>query len=345
MRQAPSTLNLGPGSPKKWAEVSLPAQGPHSTGMETGRQSQGTGTLFGSGCSWRFPAGNAIGAASSSAGGSGTETFWEVLLLGGHRLYLAERREPWRVRGRRDFPGGLHGSPLLLPALPLPTCWSPGPSDLGTLLVPQGQAHSSPHGTEKGWLLPSPVPHLGAAGTGMTPLPAAHGCRWGAGSYSTRGITPCCHPKTQSTGTRALKPWAWAARERLPHTASRPWEHTGPSVFPGTANTCLDASLPAQPTHRALLLPVQCCQVLPPRTKPPLVAQWRRMTQSSSGADIGGLASGSPSTGTPLRARTVAAWLSPPGDSCIVCWWDHPEHPATGPSSSGMRHAGLLLGC
>lgn len=67
--------------------------------------------------------------------------------------------------------------------------------------VPLEWACSSPHSTKKGWLLPNPVPHWGAEGAGMTPLPTAHGCRQGAGRYSTRGITPCCHPKTPSTKT------------------------------------------------------------------------------------------------------------------------------------------------
>jgi len=143
--------------------------------------------------------------------------------------------------------------------------------------MPQGKrsqwmkSHSSPHGTEKGWLLPGPVACRRAAGMGKTPQPTARGCRRGAGSWHRAVLSP---------------------------RDSARWHPGTPTV--GMANTRLDASLLAQPTRWPSLLPVQCCQVLPPRTKPPLVAQRRRMTQSSSGADIGGLASGGPSTGTPL---------------------------------------------
>lgn len=73
------------------AEVPLPAPGLHGT--RAGRQSQGMGTRFGLGGSRHFPAGNAFGAASSSAGGGGAETLQEVLPLGERRLCLAEHRE------------------------------------------------------------------------------------------------------------------------------------------------------------------------------------------------------------------------------------------------------------
>lgn len=235
---------------------------------------------------------------------------------------------PGESRAGGTFRGGtswLSSTSPSSPSLPLPTHRSSGPAEPGTMLVSQGWAYSSPHGTEKGWSLPSPVLCQGAAGAGLTPLPTAHGCGQDAGSCSTRGIALCCHPETRSTGTRALKPGAGLPGRGCPTrgTPQQPCippktEHTGwglpwqrrehpihgstrvPVCFPSTANACLDASLPAQPTRRPSLLPVQCCHVLPPRLKPPPMAQWRRMTQSSSGADIGGLASEGPSTGALL---------------------------------------------
>ena len=170
------------------------------------------------------------------------------------------------------FQGGLHGSPLLLlPALPLPARWSPGPADLGTQLVPQGQAHSSPHGTEKGWLLPGPVPCRGAAGAGMTPLPL---CPWvQAGCWQLQhprhrtALSPRdsvhWHPGTKTPGaglpgrgcpTPDTPQWPYAP-PKTDHTFwDLPWQRGEhpirgstrvPACLPGMANACLDASLPA----------------------------------------------------------------------------------------------------
>lgn len=63
-----------------------------------------------------------------------------------------------------------------------------------------------------------------------------------------------------------------------------PWQR---GEHPGRGSTLGEL---LSPGARPSLLPVQCCHVLPPRLKPPPLAQGRRMTHSSSGADMGGLA-------------------------------------------------------
>lgn len=57
-----------------------------------------------------------------------------------------------------------------------------------------------------------------------------------------------------------------------------PWQHRSPARYPSTTNLCSSG-----PHRQPQLLPVQCCQLLPP----PPHAHWRRTAQSSSGANMG----------------------------------------------------------
>lgn len=107
---SPKHTEPGPEQPQNWAESSLSRQGLCGTGTGTGRQSQGDGDLL-----W-------LGLLSA--------------LPRGCRLCLAERRELWRVRGRRDFPWGDFMALLYFSFQPFPSpCVSPqGQQTLGQCL-------------------------------------------------------------------------------------------------------------------------------------------------------------------------------------------------------------------
>lgn len=138
----------------------------------------------------------------------------ELWLPGGRRWCLSEHRG---VRGRRDFPEGLHGSLLLLPVLPLPSASSRAwdnacATGTDTQLSPE---------LREGWLLPGW--HCG-------------GCR------HRNDPTSCCpwHPEA----SLSLGPLEWTLstetpglgcqRGADPHGACPPKQSTPSGVCPGS---------------------------------------------------------------------------------------------------------------
>lgn len=121
---------------------------PHSTGMGMGWQSQGTGISFGSG--------NYTGAAGSSVGDG------NFCCREGGGCVCQSTESP----GQEGLSRGTSwlSSPSSSPSPPL--CLQ---QNLGQLLCNRDR-----HGAREGWVLP-PAGTVGAAGTGMTPHPAARG--------------------------------------------------------------------------------------------------------------------------------------------------------------------------
>lgn len=159
----------------------------------------------------------------------------ELWLPGGRRWCLSEHRG---VRGRRDFPEGLHGSLLLLPVLPLPSASSRAwdnacATGTDTQLSPE---------LREGWLLPgwhcggcrhrndptSCCPWHPEASLSLGPLEwtlstetPGLGCQRGADPHGA-----CPQSRARLLGS-ALAAWR----------AAHPREHSGPSTFPSRADS------------------------------------------------------------------------------------------------------------
>lgn len=170
-RQTPSTESPGPSSTPKWAEVAQPMQGPRA--MRTAMEGRGRGQRPSSTRAvLSAPPREMLSELPVPRLQSRVEAFCEVLLLGGRRLCLAEHRESQRAWGGRDFPGGLHVTPLLvLPALPFLV-----PRASRSLCHRDGHV-ALPIAPRRAGCSPDLCHAGGAEGAGMTPLATARGCR------------------------------------------------------------------------------------------------------------------------------------------------------------------------